>query len=409
MMSRARGPDAAGVRAVTACGGRFHFFDQARELYRRRMLHKLVTAYPKFITRQWGLPNDAVISRPDRAVLNLAVLKMSRFVGAAAHSRLLRRTHAGFAKMLRSMVPTDGDVLISHSSFVLEAIPWATREGIITVVDHGSLHQRTERFLLQKECDEFGFSAFGNWQHDWLIEREDEEFRAADFVTVCSHLAKRTLVEQGVPGAKVFVNQLGVDLSMFSPGEKGDSKFRIIFAGGATPLKGVHYLMQAFHELALPDADLWLIGSRSGDPVLERRMRRYMSTQVAIKGVFAQHDLRDLYCRGSVFVLPSLADGWGMVVIQAMACGLPVIVSDMAGSSEAVVDGKNGFIIPARSVEALKEKLLFLYENPVICREMGRSALESVRREYSWADYGDRLARFLGNAVRSSRSGVGAC
>lgn len=391
------------MKVTTACAGRFHFFDQARELYRRGMLHKLVTAYPKFMARRWGLPDDAIVSTPHRAALNLAVLRMSRFVRQETHSRWLERTHAGFAKMLASVVPMGTEVLISHSSFVLEAVDWAKRQGITAVVDHGSLHQRTERTLLQRECKEFGFRAFGNWQHDWLLEREDQEFRTADFVLVCSNLAKKTLVEHGVLSSKVFVNQLGADISMFGPDQKKDSIFRILFVGGVSPLKGIHYLVRAFHELALPGAELWVVGSRCEDPVLERTIQRYTGANLVMKGVFAQPDLRDLYCQGTVFVLPSLADGWGMVVIQAMACGLPVIVSDMAGSSEAVVNGKNGFVVPARSVEALKEKLLFLYDNPEICHEMGRNALESVKREYSWRDYGDRLAHFLETSVKNSR------
>jgi len=72
-----------------------------------------------------------------------------------------------------------------------------------------------------------------------------------------------------------------------------------------------------------------------------------------------------------------------------------MIVSDMAGVCEVVEDAVNGFVIPSRSVEAIKEKLLFLYENPDICKGMGRSAVDSVSSGYSWDDYGDRLVGFL--------------
>ena len=65
-----------------------------------------------------------------------------------------------------------------------------------------------------------------------------------------------------------------------------------------------------------------------------------------------------------------------------------MIVSDRAGSVEAVTDGVNGFVVPARSVEALKEKLLFLYENPSVSQEMGRNAAETIRQGYRWDDYG---------------------
>jgi glycosyltransferase involved in cell wall biosynthesis len=84
-----------------------------------------------------------------------------------------------------------------------------------------------------------------------------------------------------------------------------------------------------------------------------------------------------------------------MVVPQAMGCGLPVIVTENVGAADIVKDGENGFIIPIRDVDALKEKLIFLYENQTDCQEMGKLAHESVRSGCTWDDYGDRLIDFL--------------
>ena len=82
-----------------------------------------------------------------------------------------------------------------------------------------------------------------------------------------------------------------------------------------------------------------------------------------------------------------------------MACGLPVIVTDRTGAKQAVTDGVDGFIVPAKSVEALKEKLLFLYENRSLCVEMGRKAVEVMRQGYRWDDYGDRLENIMRQCV----------
>jgi glycosyltransferase involved in cell wall biosynthesis len=103
---------------------------------------------------------------------------------------------------------------------------------------------------------------------------------------------------------------------------------------------------------------------------------------------------------GSVFVLPSLADGFGMVVPQAMACGLPVIVTENVGAADIVRDGRSGFIVPVRDVEALCEKLRFLHENRDLAREMGRQARQDVICGYTWDDYGDRLVGFLETLLR---------
>jgi len=79
-----------------------------------------------------------------------------------------------------------------------------------------------------------------------------------------------------------------------------------------------------------------------------------------------------------------------MFQAQAMACGLPVICTQNTAGEDLVRDGRDGYVIPIRDVEALKEKLLFFYENPELRRAMGESARERVGKDHSWEDYGNR-------------------
>jgi glycosyltransferase involved in cell wall biosynthesis len=90
-----------------------------------------------------------------------------------------------------------------------------------------------------------------------------------------------------------------------------------------------------------------------------------------------------------VFVLPSLQDGFGLVVYEAAACGLPVIISENVGAT--VRDGQDGFVVPIRDAEALAAKLLYLYEHPAERQAMGRSARQFVSR-YTWPAYHAELA-----------------
>ena len=83
-----------------------------------------------------------------------------------------------------------------------------------------------------------------------------------------------------------------------------------------------------------------------------------------------------------------------------MACGLPVIVTENVGAADIVGDGVNGFVIPIRDVEALKERLLCLYEDAERRQHMGQAASDTVARGYTWDDYGDRLSRNLMELVR---------
>jgi glycosyltransferase involved in cell wall biosynthesis len=180
----------------------------------------------------------------------------------------------------------------------------------------------------------------------------------------------------------------GVDLAHFYPVPKQDNVFRVIHCGTISIRKGVHYLLQAFSELKLPHAELWLIGSMTDEI---RPFLANFSAAVFHKGPFPESELYRYYGQGSVLCLASIEEGLAMVQPQAMACGLPVICTTNTGGEDIVCDGQDGFIVPIRDVEALKEKILFFYENPDACKEMGYSAQQRVKSNFTWADYGNRI------------------
>jgi glycosyltransferase involved in cell wall biosynthesis len=230
-----------------------------------------------------------------------------------------------------------------------------------------------------------------------IVEKEKREYEMADHISVPSSFVKRTFVEKGVPASKLLKMPLGVDLSEFRPLPKRDAVFRVVFAGRLELQKGVHYLLRAFSELQLQDAELWLIGSRSREmtPFLDR----YDGYYTHIDHV-PQPQLRQYYSQCSVLVLPSVHDGFGMVLAQAMACGLPVICTENTAGDDLVTNGVEGFVIPIRDVCALKDKLLHLYENPETCKEMGKAALGRVAAGLSWDDYGDRMCQQYSRILR---------
>jgi glycosyltransferase involved in cell wall biosynthesis len=386
------------MRVVTSCLGRFWIFDQAAQLHRHGLLHRLITGSPVVLARKWGIPSAKVDSLLANFVMGYAHHRIAGALPAKVNSRLRKFTHDAFSARLAKHIPEGTDVLIGLSSFCYEAILEGKRRGIRTIVDHGSLHEATERKILLNESEKFGFRLSGNSTQNWLIEKEDAEFHAADHIFALSNVAKRTLVENGIAPEKIFVNRGGVSLDQFYPRHKDDNVFRIIHCSNLSPRKGLHYLLQAFRELALPKAELWIIGPDRGireDAKLQNLVRALCTPNVFFKGPVAQSQLNTYFSQGSVFALPSLADGFGLVVPQAMACGLPVIVSDMTGAADLVREGENGFIVPAGEAEALKEKLQFLFDHQELCGEMGRRAQDAAALDETWDAYGNRLATFL--------------
>ena len=101
-----------------------------------------------------------------------------------------------------------------------------------------------------------------------------------------------------------------------------------------------------------------------------------------------QSELYKYYNSSKIFVTCSIEDGLSMVQLQAMSCGLPIICTKNSGGEEIVTDGYDGFIIPIRNIEILKEKIKFFYENISKCNQMGENAKKKVDQYYSWESYG---------------------
>ena len=379
------------LRVTTSCSGRFTVFDQAAQLERHGVLHRLVNDYPKWMTRRWGIPDSAVTSLLLNGLLSRGARWMKRSLCKRDRERLERKVHGAFSSRLANYIPADTEVFIGLSSFCLEALQRAHDIGARAIVDHGSYHQRDEREILLAECEHWGLEIDPRTPASWIIEKEQAEFEIADLVLVPSHAARRSLERGGVVSEKIFVNPFGADIDLFGLHERTDHTFRVVQCGGIHPGKGVQYLLQAFAELRLPAAELWFVGSGTEHSTLRPVIERYRSPNIRFTGSVSQQALARIFAQSSVSVLASVAEGFGQVVPQAMACGLPVIVSDAVGAADIVEHERNGFIVPSRDVEALKEKILFFYENPQSRAAFSAAARERIHQECTWHHYGDRL------------------
>jgi glycosyltransferase involved in cell wall biosynthesis len=229
-----------------------------------------------------------------------------------------------------------------------------------------------------------------------LVERELAEYEYADMIFVPSEFAYRSFVEYGVPEYKLRKNPLGVDLRIFKPVARTDDIFRVIFVGNLSIQKGIPYLLAALAGLKLPKFELCLVGTSLPEvrPFLARHEGgfRYL-------GVMPRTELYRYYSQSSAFILPSIQDGFGMVMAEAMACGLPVIATTNTGSEDLFTDGVEGFIVPIRDPEAIRDRVLKLYNDPDLRNEMSRAALGRVQSMGGWNEYGNRAVRSYESAL----------
>jgi glycosyltransferase involved in cell wall biosynthesis len=172
----------------------------------------------------------------------------------------------------------------------------------------------------------------------------------------------------------------------------------VLFVGEVGLRKGVAYLLAAFEALDAP-ATLRLVG-----PVDKRFVRAIggLPDGVEAVGVKTGQALAAEFRDADVFVLPSVEDGYGVVTTEAMAAGLPAIVSSNCGSADAVREGVNGYVVPVRDAMALRERLEALLSDADLRRRMGGAAASSVQG-WSWEESGEAHLRQIYVPLLASR------
>lgn len=372
------------IRTNISVIGRFHAFDLARELDKHGLLHRMMSTYPKHLTQRWNIPREKIYGEPFLELLRRFGSKFP-LLNPVSIDHFVHKRHA---RKAQRVLIEDCDVFVGWTGSSLEALIQAREMGVRTVLERGSSHCTEWRNLMSEEYDYLN-KPFDQMYNFW--QRELLEYELADYISIPSTFVRDTFVKRGIPKEKLLVNAYGVDLSSFKQLKKEDDKFRIINVGGFSVRKGSRYLLQAFHELKLPNAELWHIGSVS--PEMQPFIKKYASDKIIFHGHKPQNELFKYYSQGSVFVLMSIEEGMAMVQCQAMACGLPLIVTTNTGGADLIgEDNKAGYILPIRDVEQLKSRLIELYENKDRCYEMGQVAKNRVSSGFTWSDYGDRYA-----------------
>lgn len=268
----------------------------------------------------------------------------------------------------------DGTMGQCHDTFrALEGR--GTKRVLTSVITHPDHLQRVvteERRLLGVQ--------FASFVHPRMVQRARAEVAMADVVRVNSTGARQTFLDHGVAPDRVHSINVGINLEHFRPVPKPDDVFRVMVVGAVSPLKGTIYALRAFEQARLSHSELVFVGG-TGD----RWSRRLMADhQARLGNVYmgpidtSTEPLERHYGRASVVLHTSLLDGFGLVIAEALASGRPVIVTRESGASELVRDGENGFLVDARDVDTVTDRLRLLHTDAALREQMSRAAVASV-------------------------------
>ena len=233
------------------------------------------------------------------------------------------------------------------------------------------------------------------------LERKEEELRLASHILVASAFTLKTLDLVPEKIAKISVIPYGAPTIFTDQPQVAVSgkPLRVLYVGGLTQRKGLSYLFEAVEGLGSAVA-LTIVG-RSGTghcQVLQKHLARHNWIEtMPHKGI-----LECMRCH-DVFVFPSLFEGFGLVILEALSQGVPVITTPHTGGPDILDEGRDGFIVPIRSAEAIKEKLELLYNNPELLMEMKQNALDKAK-QLTWQGYGKAISLKLVETMRTQKN-----
>ena len=285
----------------------------------------------------------------------------------------------------------NSEIVVSWAGSAKHSMHSAKRIGAKAILECGSAHAAYVREVLELEYERLGVppkerECAATYRDS--VDRELEEYEMADYLAIPSGFVRQTFLQKGIAEEKLLRVPYGTDTAMFHPAARQDGKFRALYVGMVWALKGARTLLEAWREFA-PSRGMELLLVGRVAPNMKRLIQEGRRG-VRFAGKVEHNQLPHVYSNASVFVFPSLADGWSFALGEAMACGLPVVCTTTSGAAEFVRDGVEGFVVPPCDPCAIAEKLDYFRNNESRRKEMGEAA-RARACQFSWDHYGERI------------------
>lgn len=289
----------------------------------------------------------------------------------------------------------DSELFIGWSQASLNSIKRSVKLNIPVLLEHPMVHVNTWTAIMQEEYERYGNESACQYNmfSPSMIKKMQEEYSYAGSINVLSNYAFNSFIKNGIPGENLHITLPGIDTKLFYPKNNSRTeKFILIYVGRIDLLKGVHYLLEAFEKLHLKNAELWLVGDIKDE--IKHILPRYEGIYKHFPYQNKKH-LIDLYNQANVLVLPSVQEAFGMVILEAMSCGIPVIATETTGAPDIISDGQDGFVVKSRSVISLQEKIAYLYEKREEQEKMGMSARKKINANFDTSHYIERFSNLI--------------
>lgn len=352
-------------------------------------------------------PLEVVVNNPWGEIVSLVARKIDRdgsfsdFIWEKAELGYYSNWVADLVKKSDTAI----DAIYGYETCSLKSFQTAKHLNKFRVYDvpapeHDFVHQ-----ILRKELDKFPelltpYREKVQKKHEERTQLRRNEWNLANLVIANSEFTKNSYRTSGLDVSKVAVVPYGAPPPRIDGALGGttiDQPIRFLWAGTFSIRKGAHYLLEAWKQLNPANASLQVLGAMG----LPEKLLQNIPDSITISGTVPRSQLYEIYHQSDVFVFPTLCDGFGMVVTEAFAQGLPVIATDRAGASDLIQHGKNGFIIPAGNALALAEIMDWCITHRQEVKAMRQAALDTAAK-WQWSDYRSKLIESINDGLPKS-------
>lgn len=264
-------------------------------------------------------------------------------------------------------------------------------------------HPATMREILQQELADHPDCA-ASLNQEWELALSDSDFdrmcaeaRMADRWIAASSFTRDTLIENGAPPDRVHVATYGVNLQAFHPAGSSphiDRPLRVLFVGTVNQRKGIKYLLQAIRSLGTRRIQLVVRGRAVDDLNLVRSLVPDADIRLSV----SRDELVAAYQNSDLFVFPSVGEGFGHVLIESLASGLPVLSTTHTAAPDLVTEGVDGFVIEPRRTDLIADRLEWALSHR---RQLASMRHEARRKaeEFTWPRFRSRIREIVASTV----------
>ena len=353
------------------------------------------------LRRNYPLPAERIDIHPLREVVRLAASTLAlrhltrHEKGWASIDRVWGGIDRKAARCLRKgAYGSDLRAVYAYEDCAVETFGAARDLGLRRIYDLPIAYWETSQRLLREEAERYP-----DWEPTLgatrdsaeKFARKTRELELAELVICPSEFVRHSLPESARNGQSIVVpfGSPVVESEVANASERTEQPLRVLFAGTLSQRKGLADLFLATKLLNSKAIELVVMGS------LIRPLNWYRQFADFVYEPPRPHaEVLELMQTCDVLVLPSIVEGRALVQQEAMACGLPVIVTRNAGADDLVVEGENGFLVPIRSPEAIADKIGWFAENRSRINGMGIAA-QTRARELTWPAYGEKIVASL--------------